>query len=66
MARNGKDDVRSKRRDRAQQTRRRLLEQLDWCVDYLYRIRKDRIARAIQKSRTQIRQRMTDGRNYGD
>ena len=31
------------------------LEQLDWCVEYLYRIRKPRIAEIIAKNRTRIR-----------
>ena len=34
------------------------LEQLDWCVDYLYRIRKPRIAESVSKNRAQIRRRM--------
>jgi hypothetical protein len=34
------------------------LEQLDWCVDYFYRIRKREIAEAIAKNRTSIRKRM--------
>jgi hypothetical protein len=34
------------------------LEQLDWCVSYLYQIRKPRIARTIEKNRTTIRRRM--------
>jgi hypothetical protein len=64
MARNGKGDVRSKTEEieRYRRAAEATLEQLDWCVDYLYRIRKDRIARAIQNNRTQIRRRMTDGR----
>jgi hypothetical protein len=34
------------------------LDQLDWCVNYLQRIRKPRIAEAIAKNRTSIRRRM--------
>ena len=34
------------------------LEQLDWCVDYLYRIGKPEIARAIAQNRSLIRRRM--------
>jgi hypothetical protein len=37
------------------------LNQLDWCVSYLYRIRKPRIARAVDKNRTTIRRRMLRG-----
>ena len=34
------------------------LDQLDWCVGYLYQIRKPRIARALEKNRKAIRRRM--------
>jgi hypothetical protein len=37
------------------------LNQLDWCVGYLYRIRKPRIARAVDKNRTTIRRQMMRG-----
>jgi hypothetical protein len=33
------------------------LGQLEWCVDYLYRLRKSEIARAISRNRKQIIQR---------
>ena len=36
------------------------LEQLAWCVRYLYRIRKPRIAAALDKNRRFIRQRMLE------
>jgi hypothetical protein len=35
------------------------LDQLDWCVEYLYRIRKPQIARAVAKNRTAIRRRLS-------
>jgi hypothetical protein len=35
------------------------LEQLEWCVNYLYRIRKPRIAEGIDKNRRRIRQQMS-------
>jgi hypothetical protein len=35
------------------------LEQLEWCVNYLHRIRKDRIAEALNKNRRSIRRRMS-------
>jgi hypothetical protein len=57
MARNGKDDVRA-RKEAAEQYRlaaEEALNQLDWCVNYLYRIRKSRIARVIEKNRSAIR-----------
>ena len=34
------------------------LDQLDWCVDYLYRIRKPEIAETIAQNRSMIRRRM--------
>jgi hypothetical protein len=36
------------------------LGQLDWCVNYLYRIRKPRLAAALDENRRSIRQRMTE------
>jgi hypothetical protein len=30
------------------------LDQLEWCVNYLYRVRKPNIARAIARNRKQI------------
>ena len=35
------------------------LDQLDWCVKYLYRIRKPQIARAIDKNQVTIRRQMS-------
>jgi hypothetical protein len=63
MARNGKDHARARTEEieRYKRAAEETLDQLDWCVNYLYRIRKDRIAQAIQKNRRQIRQRMTHG-----
>ena len=34
------------------------LDQLDWCINYLHRIRKPRIAQAIEKNRSTIRRQM--------
>jgi hypothetical protein len=34
------------------------LEQLEWCVNYLHRIRKSRIAEVIDKNRRRIRRQM--------
>ena len=34
------------------------LDQLDWCVNYLHRIRKPEIAEAIARNRSTIRRRM--------
>jgi hypothetical protein len=37
------------------------LEQLDWCVKYLYRIRKGGIARTIEENHSTIRRHMSRG-----
>ena len=34
------------------------LDQLDWCVNYLYSIRKPSIAKAIEQNRSAIRRRL--------
>jgi hypothetical protein len=34
------------------------LDQLEWCVAYLYRVRKPDIARAIDRNRRQILERL--------
>ena len=34
------------------------LDQVDWCIGYLYRIRKPDIARALERNRSTIRRRM--------
>jgi hypothetical protein len=34
------------------------LDQLEWCIDYLYRVRKPHIARAIARNRKQILERL--------
>ena len=36
------------------------LDQLEWCVNYLYRIRKPRIAAVLDQNRRFIRQEMTE------
>ena len=36
----------------------RALAQLEWCVNYLYRIRKPELARAIARNRTKILERL--------
>lgn len=60
MDRNGKDDARVRT---AEVARHRLaaeeaLEQLDWCVSYLQRIRKYQIAEVIEQNRSHIRHEM--------
>ena len=34
------------------------LDQIDWCIGYLYRIRKPEIARAVERNRSTIRRQM--------
>jgi hypothetical protein len=47
-----------KETDRYRRAAEETLDQLDWCVSYLYRIRKPEIAQAIAKNRATIRRRM--------
>jgi hypothetical protein len=48
-----RDDVERYRRA-AEET----LNQVDWCISYLYRIRKPDIAQALERNRATIRRRM--------
>ena len=48
------DDEAARYREAARLT----LEQVDWCVNYLYRIRKTKIARAIAANSSAIAQRL--------
>jgi hypothetical protein len=50
----GRDDDVRRYREAAEET----LNQLDWCVGYLYRIRKPEIARVLERNRSSIRRRM--------
>ena len=54
------DDVRARREgaERYRLAAEEALDQLDWCVNYLYRIRKGRIAKVIEKNRSVIRRAM--------
>jgi hypothetical protein len=36
------------------------LDQLDWCIDYLYRLRKHEIARALARNEKSIRRRLAE------
>jgi hypothetical protein len=61
MARNGKDGMRA-RTEEAERYRlaaEEALNQLDWCVSYLYRIRKGSIAKVVEKNRAVIRREMS-------
>ena len=61
MARHGNDDSRAHTEEVARYRRaaEEALNQLDWCVDYLHRIRKNRIAQVISNNRSLIRREMT-------
>lgn len=51
----GQDEEVTRYREAAEET----LNQLDWCVGYLYRIRKPEIARVLERNRSSIRRRMS-------
>lgn len=57
-----RDDEDARRRDdeinRYRLAAEETLEQLEWCVNYLHRVRKSHIADVIDKNRRQIRRQM--------
>jgi hypothetical protein len=53
-----KDEDTKEAAERYRRAAEETLDQLDWCVKYLYRIRKPRIAQAIEQNRRQIRRRL--------
>jgi hypothetical protein len=66
MAEDKQDDEARRREEEIARYRRaaeETLEQLEWCVNYLHRIRKSPIAEAINKNRRQIHR---DMRGAGD
>ena len=44
--------------ERYQRAAEETLEQIDWCIGYLYRIRKPEIARVLESNRSVIRRQM--------
>jgi hypothetical protein len=62
MAGNENDDVRARADevDRYRRAAEEALNQLDWCVNYLYRVRKNAIAQVIEKNRSHIRRQMSE------
>ena len=46
--------------DRYRKAAEAALEQLDWAIRYLHRIRKTDVARALTRNRESIRRRLTD------
>jgi hypothetical protein len=55
------DEDTKQKAERYRRAAEETLDQLDWCINYLYRIRKPRIAEAIAKNRSTIRRRMRGG-----
>jgi hypothetical protein len=45
-------------RERYRAAAEEALNQLDWCIDYLHRIRRPAIAAALARNRSEIRRRM--------
>jgi hypothetical protein len=45
-------------RERYREAATGALDQLEWCVDYLYRVRKPDIAKVIARNRKQILERI--------
>jgi hypothetical protein len=60
MARNGNDRARADAEEAARYraAAEQALKQIDWCVSYLHRLRKDRIADAIENNAASIRREM--------
>jgi hypothetical protein len=61
MAENTDDDARRREEEiaRYRLAAEETLEQLEWCVQYLHRIHKSRIAEVIDKNRRSIRREMS-------
>jgi hypothetical protein len=61
MAEDTEDDARRHEEEIARYRRaaEETLEQLEWCVNYLYRIRKGRIAEVVDNNRRHIRRQMS-------
>jgi hypothetical protein len=51
-------DDRNRELERYREAATHALDQLQWCIDYLYRVRKPDIARAIARNRAQILERL--------
>ena len=58
MASRDSGDVREQEAARYRRAAEETLDQLDWCINYLYRIRKTRIADVLGKNRSAIRRQM--------
>ena len=58
MASKDDSDVREQEVARYRRAAEETLDQLDWCINYLHRIRKSGIADALGKNRALIRRQM--------
>jgi hypothetical protein len=63
MASNDDSDGREKEVARYRRAAEETLDQLDWCINYLHRIRKSGIANALAKNRSTIRRQMSRADN---
>jgi hypothetical protein len=65
MARNRDDEAREREEEiaRYRMAAEATLEQLEWCVGYLHRIRKSRVAEMIDKNRRYIQRRVSRTRD---
>jgi hypothetical protein len=52
------DDATREDVERYRRAAEETLNQLDWCISYLHRIRKPDIAQALERNRSTIRRRM--------
>jgi hypothetical protein len=53
-----KNDDLDREIERYREAAERALDQLEWCIDYLYRVRKPDIARTLARNRSQIMKRI--------
>ena len=58
MTSNDSSDAREQEAARYRRAAEETLEQLDWCIGYLHRIRKPEIAEVLGKNRSVIRRRL--------
>ena len=52
------DEDTKREAERYRRAAEQTLDQLDWCVNYLYRVHKPEIAAVLAKNRSAIRRRM--------
>ena len=59
MASNDDSDRREQEIGRYRRAAEETLDQLEWCINYLHRIRKSGLANALAKNRSTIRRQMS-------